>query len=435
MHILLVLPRDGAYRYRGWFRRSLSYAPLTLTTLAGLVPAELGARVEILDEGVQAPRPRRAHYDVVGVTCVTSAAPRAYALADLWRSRGALVVLGGAHPSLEPAEAARHSSAVVVGPAEEAWPALLRELAAGGRPSGIRYGHIPSVTRTLPPRRELLPPRRYLPVPTVMATRGCGHACRFCAVRELWDGRSTSRPVGEVVDEVRRLGTRRVLFLDPNIAADRAYALELLEALRPLRLRWAGCATVDIALDERLLEAALRSGLEGVLVGFETVSARSLAATRKGFARPDTYREATRRLHDGRVSVLGTFMLGFDEEEPEDMAATLDFIDEAGVDIPRFAVLTPFPGSELFAELDREGRILTRDLRLYDTQHVVFRPARRSPEALQAELHAAWRRTYSIARIARRVRRARSSRLLLAAVSLGFRRLAQGLEAARVLEP
>jgi radical SAM superfamily enzyme YgiQ (UPF0313 family) len=422
MDILLLLPCDGTYRYGGPFRRSLSYAPLSLATLAALVPAELGARIEIVDEGIEPPRARRDRYDVVGMSIVASSAPRAYALAAEWRSRGALVVMGGAHATLAPHEAIRHADVVVVGPAEEEWPALLRDVAAGGRPAGIRRG-IAQPLRAV--RRDLFPHRRYLSVPTVMATRGCARPCRFCAISAMSGGRAFSRPVGEVVEEVRSLGARRVLFLDPNVVPDRAYALALFEGLTPLRIRWAGSSTVQLPLDDELMEAALRSGLEGLLVGFETVIASSLDAERKAFARPEQYLEAVRRLHAGGASVLGTFMLGLDGEGPEDFSAMLDFVDEAGIDIPRFGVVTPFPGTELHEKLDRQGRILTRDLSRYDSQHVVFRPNPLSPAALQSALHAAWRRAYSLPRIARRVARARSGKLILAAASLGFRHVSR----------
>src|SRR5512133_4208033 len=132
MRIALVSPKGPLYRHRGGiFKKSLRYAPLTLTTLAAYVPEELGARVEILDEGIADVEPERIAADLAGITVITGNAPRAYELADRLRARGITVVLGGPHPTLLPDEAAAHADAVVVGYAEETWPELLRDFAAG----------------------------------------------------------------------------------------------------------------------------------------------------------------------------------------------------------------------------------------------------------------------------------------------------------------
>src|SRR3990172_2909060 len=132
MKILLILPRDHIYRYHGLANKIIGpYAPLTLVTLAALVPKELEAQIDILDEGIQKPNYENKNYDVVGITCVTSSANRAYELSEYWRSRGAFVVLGGAHPTLMPDEAQQHANAIVVGLAEETWPQILRDLKNG----------------------------------------------------------------------------------------------------------------------------------------------------------------------------------------------------------------------------------------------------------------------------------------------------------------
>jgi radical SAM superfamily enzyme YgiQ (UPF0313 family) len=420
MNILLVLPYDGTYRFHGGFRRSLSYAPLTLATLAALVPNDLHASIAIIDEGVQRPVVPAAGYDIVGISCVTSSSPRAYELAKAFRSLGSVVVLGGAHPTLNPGEASGQADAVVIGPAFGAWPAVVRTIASKEKLRKIYKGEFPD-GRPIPlPARHLLANRGYLGIPTVIATQGCVNRCRFCSIHHLWNGAAYSRPLGDVIDEIAGFGSKSVLFLDPNIIADRSYALELFTALACRKVSWAGLATCDMAFDGELLDAAARSGCIGVLTGFESLSQASLDACGKGRNRVARFGEAVRIFHSHRIRVLGCFVLGFDEDTPETLRNSAELADDLNVDVSRFAVLTPFPGTQLFTSLKAQGRILTENWLLYDTEHVVFQPARMDAAALQETLYRTWRQSYSLRRIARRVRPFAGRGLLCAAVNLGF---------------
>ena len=429
MNILLILPHDATYRRGGFFRRSLSYAPLTLTTLAALVPPDVEARIELVDEGVQPAVTPRSGYDVVGITCVTASAPRAYALADAFRRLGSRVVLGGSHPSLNPHEARAHATAVITGPAEQVWPELLRQWAAGQECGGVLAGRLEQPLSAPTPRRDLQPRGCYLSIPTVLAMRGCVHHCTFCSISPMWGGQACPRPVAEVIDEIRRLPQRRILFLDPNLAADAAYARELFAALIPLRRRWGGLATIHLAEDVELFDLAVRSGCMGILVGFESADDHNLRACGKPIQEVGRHREAVRRFHAHGISVLGCFVFGFDHDDESVFARTLAFVEATAIALPRFAVLTPFPGTPLFAALEQAGRITSRDWQRYDTEHVVFQPARMDAATLQQGLYTAWRAAYALPRVARRVCRAGRHGALAAASNLGFRYFAARVRA------
>lgn len=424
MRILLLLPADSTYHWGPIWQRCVGYAPITLTALAAMVPTELGASIEILDEGVEEPRLEGRHYDVVGITCVTSAAQRAYALADAFRSAGSIVVLGGYHPSLMPEEAAAHADAVVVGPAEAAWPRLLREIAETGRPAQRIYrSPVPGVLSMPVPARHLLDGGRYVPFPSVLSSRGCTNGCSFCVTHRVWDRRLCARPVEEVVDEIRSLDAKRVIFVDSNLTGERNHAAELFEALIPLGIKWGGSATLDLAEDPELLDLADRSGCDGVLVGFESVNESSLRAAGKRTNRVAAYERSVAALHQRGILVLGCFIFGFDHDSESVFADTLAFIDHANVDLPRFSVLTPFPGTRLFDQLKADGRILTEDWSLYDERHSVFEPAQMTPETLEHGMRRAWRDAFSARRITGRVRRAGLRGGLALAYNLGFRRI------------
>jgi radical SAM superfamily enzyme YgiQ (UPF0313 family) len=427
MRIALLSPKGPMYRHRtGIFGWGLRYKPLTLTTLAALIPAELNADVTLFDEGIQRIDPD-LDADLVGITLITGNAARAYEWADRFRRRGITVVLGGPHVTLLPEDAAPHADAIVVGYAEHTWPELLRDFAAGRLQA--RYDQSPDLTLAGQPfaRRELLPRHRYLTDAVFEAQRGCLHDCEFCVVPAAWGRKLYQKPVGDVVADIRQHGRRRILFVDLNMIADRAYAMELFEALTPLRVEWHGLVTVKLGEDLPLLELAARSGCRGVLMGLESVTREGVRACKKGFNSPAGYRAMIERLHAHRIALNGCFVFGVDTDTTEAFAQTAEFAIEAQVDLPRFAVVTPFPNTALHRRLEAEGRMLTRNWELYDAQHVVFRPARMSPEELQRGHEWAWKHTYRYAAIAHRLRASPMPRAVALAANLAYRRYAHNL--------
>lgn len=404
MRILLILPRDTVYRYHGIASKLVgSYAPLTLATLAALVPQELGATIELSDEGIRNPNYANKQYDVVGITCTTASANRAYELAGYWREQGAFVVLGGAHVTLNPDEAQGHADAIVVGLAEESWPRLLRDLKAGTPQRRYHMAYSGQLSSPIP-RRDLFPRLGYFPVPTIVANRGCKNHCFFCVVNEGSYSRCVVRPIPEVIDEIRSLRSRLITFLDPNLVSDRDYARRLLEALVPLHLKWMAPAPSDIIYDHELFDLMVRSGCRGLLIGFESLSQASLDRSGKVHNRVSQYREIVKTLHENGIAVLGCFVLGFDDDDPGILKRTAEIVYNLEIDLPRYALLTPFPGSRLYYRLKSEGRLLTEDWSLYDAQHVVFRPKQLEAAELQEIFDNTLRQTYSYRHIFHRVR-------------------------------
>lgn len=390
------------------------------------MPPELNATISLHDEGLgDIPLDLRA--DLIGMTVITGSAPRAYELADHFRRRGIPVVLGGPHPTLVPDDAAPHADAVVTGYAEDTWPELLRDHVAGRMRS--RYDQSPDLSlagRPLP-RKDLLNPWDYSTTAVFEATRGCVHKCEFCVVPAAWGRKPYQKPVEDVVREIRAQNTRRALFVDLNLVADPPYARALFDALIPLKLSWFGLSTTLIAHDEDLLDRMIRSGCRGLLIGFETLSDDSLASTNKGFNDPNGYADLIAKLHRKGVAVQGTFVFGFDHDRQDVFARTARFCVETGIDLPRFAVVTPFPGTALFHRLDRAGRILTRNWELYDGQHVVFQPEHLTPQELLAGHEWAWKEVYSVANIARRLGRARQLLHVAIPANFGYRYYANHL--------
>lgn len=427
MRILLASPKGPLYRRSGIFKQSLRYMPLTLPTLASLIPPELGAKLECLDEGWTDIDPERIEADLVGMTVITGCAPRAYELSAVLRRRGIKVVLGGPHVTLVPNDAAPHADAIVVGYAEESWPQLLRDFAAGVLKP--RYDQAPGLSlagRPLPDR-SVLPRRHYLTDNVFEATRSCVHACEFCVAPAAWGRRPLQKPVEDVVADIRAKRAKKAIFVDLNLISERPYAIALFTALKPLGLQWYGLSTTLVARDPELLDLMAASGCRGLLLGLESIEPDNLKDVRKGFNKPDNYAEVIEALHRRRISVQGCFVFGMDADTPEVCARTAELAVEIGIDLPRFAISTPFPGTPLHHRLEAEGRILTRDWSRYDGQHVVFQPAKMTPRELELATEAAWRHAYSWKSIARRLRRTAAPWPVAIGTNLGYRFYARNL--------
>ena len=425
--IALISPKGPLYRHRGGiWKKSLRYQPLTLTTLAALIPDDLPVSLQLIDEGI-ADVPLDLDADLIGMTVITGTAHRAYELADHFRARGIAVVLGGPHVTLIPEDAEPHANAVVIGYAEDTWPQLLRDFAAGElRP---RYQQAPGLDiggRPFP-RRDLLPARHFLTNNVFEATRGCVHSCDFCVVPTAWGRKPFQKPVAEVVADIRQHGARKLIFVDLNLIAHRGYALELFAALVPLRLQWYGLATVLLANDPELLELAGRSGCKGLLMGLESISETNLRQNHKGFNSPGGYAQVVQRLHEHGIALQGCFVFGLDDDTPEVFLKTAEFAVESGIDLPRFAVVTPFPNTPLYKRLEAEGRILTKDWGLYDAQHVVFEPKQMSVQQLQDGVETAWKHAYSFRSMFRRMRRSPAPWPVRLGTNLGYRFYAHNL--------
>lgn len=413
MRIALVMPHGATHRKGGIFGRSLRYAPLTLTTLAALVPPELNAEITIYDEGVEDVDFQGIAADIAGVTCTTPSSARAYEVSRILRSNGITTVLGGVHPTLLPEEASGHADAIVTGYAENSWPELLRDFAIGDMKPRYAQDDRFCFEGMPEPRRDLLTSKRYITMNTVQATRGCLQKCDFCVVPRAWGG-FWKRPVHEVIAEVEKLPGKEFLFLDLSPLEDLEYVKSLYRELAPLKKRWGGLATMQIARDPELLDLASKAGCRGLLLGIESVSPESIRMMgKRGLNTVDDYVEEVKRIHGAGIAINGCFVFGHDGDDADVFDRTIDFIDRAAIDLPRFAVATPFPNTALHRKLSLQGRLLHEDWSLYDTQHVVFQPKNLSVEQLQEGHLRAWKQAYTLPMIARRLVKSHAARSLI----------------------
>ena len=400
--LLILLPGGQPHILRlPGVRMSFREAPLTGTLLAALVPPELNLDVRYVDGSVS-PIPLDEKFDVVAISVITGMAPRAYELAAHFKAGGATVLLGGIHVSLLPDEAARHADSIAVGYAETLWPQMLRDWSVGELKPRYEHHGPPELANLPPPRGELQKPLGYAMPRTVNATRGCRHCCDFCVSPAVPLGWAT-RPIPDVIGDIRRLRGRTFVFHDLNLADDTDYAKALFSAMIPLRKHWGGLVSTKVAQDSELLELMAKSGCGYLLVGFETVNESALGVMRKRFNSAVPYASVVEELHARGIVVQGCFIFGLDDDTPAVFDATVAAIEGLKIDIPRFALYTPFPGTAAFKRLKAEGRLLHENWSYYDTQHTVIQPKSMSPGELDAGFVRAWRDCYRLGRIARRV--------------------------------
>jgi len=400
--ISLLAPAGAMHRYSGSFKKPLHYAPLTLTTLAALIPDDLEAEVEIYDEtaGVI---PKDLNADIIGITAITGTSERAYCWADYYRHRGATVVLGGVHPTLMPKEAAQHADTVMVGFTEQTWPRMLRDFKSGVLKKCYYQNSDFSIAGRPPPRRDLLKRKRYVTLNSVEAIRGCHLPCIFCAYPAAFGRNIYKRPVREVIEEIEMLKGKEVLFPDINLIADHEYARELFREMVPLKKWWFGLTTSDVTKDKELFNLIVQSGCRGLLIGFESITQNTQKFVKKGINNVSNYDELINKLHDAGIAINGCFAFGGDDEDASVFERTTEEVIRLKIDLPRYSILTPFPGTQLYREFEQQGRIIERDWAMYDVEHCVFRPKQMTQEDLEEGIDRAWKETYSIVNIVKRL--------------------------------
>src|SRR5688572_8992032 len=376
------------------------FPPLGLATLAAYLQPD--DDVVIVDEHVArldtADRP-----DLVAIQVYITNARRAYALADKYRANGVFVVLGGLHVTALPDEAAAHADAVFLGPGEQTFPQFLDDFRAG-QPLRRYVSTSGRTLERLPPiRRDLIRRRSYLVPNSIVVTRGCPQHCDFCYKDAFFQGGRSfyTQRVDDALAEIDRLPGRHLYFLDDHLFGDRRFATALFDGMRGMGRLFQGAATVDSILRGDVVERAAAAGLRSLFVGFETLAARNLAQSNKRQNLGRDYAAVAKRLHDVGVMINASFVFGMDDDEESVFRRTVDWAIEHGITTATFHIQTPYPGTRLFARMDAAGRILTRDWDLYDTRHVVYRPARLTPEALKSGYDWAYREFYRWSSIAR----------------------------------
>jgi radical SAM superfamily enzyme YgiQ (UPF0313 family) len=403
MNLTIIHPcvgRRPSEKYIGTWQME----PLPSATIAGLTPNDVV--IKFYDDRLEA-IPFDEPTDLAAISVETYTAKRTYQIASEYRQRGVPVVMGGFHATLCPEEVADYAEAVVIGEAEELWPQVIDDFRHGRLEKFYQQSTRPSLVG-LKPDRSIFRGKRYLPIGLIEWGRGCHFNCDFCAIQTAFNQSQTRRPTDEVLREIKQIWPyKKLIFLvDDNLTTNMKAAKEFLQALIPLKIRWVSQASINVAHDEAFLDLLVRSGCQGLLVGFESLDAENLKSMNKGFNTMNGgYEKALANLRRYRIRLYITFVFGYDHDTPASFAESVAFAKHHHFYIAAFNHLTPFPGTPLYTRLQAENRLRYPAWWLddaYSYNQIPFRPVHMRPEELQHHCVEARRAFYTWPSIIRR---------------------------------
>ncbi len=397
-HALLINPFYAKDVHASFGKHVLTPA-LALTSIASSTPDHWS--IAYWDENLlQGAPPADPFPQVVGITVHLTFAQRAYELARWFRTRGSKVVFGGLHVHSCPNECAPHADALAVGDGVQLWDEILNDVDRGE----LQQKYVADFKRPYredpPPRRDLLPKASFLTTTSLIATRGCHSRCGFCYLStEGLHIPYKMRDREQVVSEFSKDGEPYAVFTDNNLGSRPEYLRELSQAIRPLQKIWSAAVSIDITDDPSVVREMALSGCTGVFVGFESLQAENIQDAGKKSPSPSDYARRVAVFHDHGIQVNGSFVLGFDHDERDVFQRTVDWVETNRLECATFHILTPYPATPLFRQMEAEGRLLHKDWSRYDTAHVVFQPRNMSPEELLAGYEWCYDRLFSHASI------------------------------------
>jgi radical SAM superfamily enzyme YgiQ (UPF0313 family) len=398
LKLLIIQPSHYQSKtdHRLFKTRRRALVPLTLPYLGALAPPDW--QVRLLDEqmeDIDFDQP----VDLVALTAWTLQSLRAYDIAAEFRRRGVPVIMGGPHAFFYPEEALEHCDAIGIGEGEQIFPQMLEDAAAGRLQKCYRAEPLPQLSDLPQPRYDLLDMRRFGPFRTfaVQSSRGCPFHCDFCSERLYLGANYRWRPTAEVVEEIRCCGSRNIFFGESNFGGRRERAMELMEALIPLHLRWSTLWSSNLCLDEQFLDLAKRSGVLHVNIGIESIDAATLASMNKKQNKADRYAEMFANLRQREISYSVNLVFGWDTETPDVFQSTLDFLQKNKVPAAYFNVLTPQKGTVLFDRMQQEGRVFSvAEIDRWPGQICYFEPRWCKPEDLERHVQQIYQRFYNV---------------------------------------
>jgi radical SAM superfamily enzyme YgiQ (UPF0313 family) len=403
--LLIIQPSHYHSRHdRTVFKsRSRSLVPLALPYLAALTSSDWD--VTLVDEQIQ-DIDFDCHPDLVAITSWTVHSIRGYDVARQFRDRGVPVIMGGPHVWFYPEEASEHCDAIGIGEGETIWSQMLQDAATGRLQKVYRSPQMPSIAGLPVPRWELLHLRKYGPFKTftLMSSRGCPMQCEFCSERLYLGGGFRVRPVEEVIEEIKRCGSKNIFFGDSDFGGKRAHAMKLMEAMIPLKLRWSALWTSFLCYDDEYMDLAERSGLLHVNMGIESINPETLKGMNKRFNKVDKYSLMLENLRRRGISYSLNFIFGWDNETREVFRATLDFLYREKVPVAYFNILCPEKGTMFYERMKKEERILRlEDIGRFPGEFCHIKPKNFTADEIEKNIQEMYLRFYSWKSMLRRL--------------------------------
>ncbi len=403
--VLLVASTALDYQNQPIKTKKLYLPGLTMPMLAAVTPPEV--ELTMISETIQ-DIPFEENWDLVGITGMGSGLVRAWEIADRFREKQIPVVVGGLAASLcDPDWTYAHADALVTGEAEQVWPEVIRDFLNGGLKKRYTMPHRPDI-KTLPqPRYDLMHPKELGLWRPVQATRGCPFPCEFCSIQSFFERSYRKRPVEQVIRDVRaakKTGGRYIAFIDDNIGLDWNYFEELMHALVAEDIIWISQCSIHIADKPRMLELAYQSGCRLLSFGIESVNQSSVDTVGKTFNHTNQYDELLYNVRQAGIAVSSEMIVGLDEDEEDVFDATYEFLMRNKIPVPRLYILTPVPGTKMYDDFEKEGRIFNYNFGDYNGGKAVFTPGKMSADVLQEGYWDLYQRLFSVRSIYKRIK-------------------------------
>ncbi len=379
--------------------KALALPPNSFLVLASLTPDDV--EVQILDEAYE-DIDFDVKADLVGITCLTYTANRAYEVSSAFRKRGIKTILGGVHTSMMPQEASRYADTIVIGEADEIWPEIVRDFQNGNLKSRYEAEKRPDISKLPPANRSLLKGSYF--IDTIQTARGCPNTCKFCSVHRYNGASYRYRDMDIVIREIEHMKKTQIMILDDNIVGrgQNSYkrALELFNRMKPLKKKWAAQTCINIADEPELLKAAGDSGASIFLIGFESINQKSIEGFNKNVnLKPDgvitNYEDSIKKIHDNGIAIIGSYMFGMDTDFPDTFERTVEFVMKNEIDAVQFCIATPYPGTVFYEEMNGNNRLFMnnypQDWNVYNGFVMTFQPQVTDVDDLYYQLFDAYK--------------------------------------------
>ena len=394
MNITFIEPKSrfNAYNY-GNFNKLFMLGPLYM----GTILKNKGHNVEIYKENLKKPDYDKLNTDVLGITVLTPQSQEAYKIAKNYKQKNpkCKIIMGGPHVSALPHEAEKYADHIVIGEAEP----VISDLVEGNiKEKIVRCNQLTDINKLPFPDTSLIKGLRSVEFLPVSTSRGCPFNCKFCSVTSMFGKKYRWRDTKQIIKELQNTKSKRIFFHDDNFCANQNRTLELLQSMKDAgetKREWVCQTRIDITNNDKLLNLMKETNCEKIFFGFESINSKTL----KSFQKSQTLEQiknCIKKIKDYGINIWGSFILGSDTDDKNTIKNTIDFCNENEIELPQFNILTPFPGTKIYEELNKQKRIFNKNWDYYDAAHVVFKPRKLTSYDLQKGIMDAFSELYSL---------------------------------------
>lgn len=416
--ILLITPENKEInRFRK--KQFNNFIQITMPYLAAFID-ENKYEIHLVDEYNQR-IPYDEKFDLAAITINTSNAKHCYEISKKFRSKNTKVVIGGPHATLLPEEVKNNCDYIIIGEGELIWPKFLDDFYAGKAKGEYICEKVPSLKGIPIARRDLIY-KRYITKGAVISSRGCPYKCDYCNLKQIYCDPFRTRPIDEVIDEIKTIKGKYFVFWDDNFLGDPSYTKMLLMELKKLNKKWAAQVTLERCMDEELLRLAKEAGCIYLFIGLESFSQDSLGSVNKGINEVEKYKGIIDKIHDNGICVQAGIIFGFDTDKKDVFEKTLDACNELGIDGVTVSLLTPLPKTPIYTLLKEENRLITEDWSYYNGKtRVAFLPKNMSAKELFEGYMWFRKEFYSLKSIYKRMSKSNTNIIYNLVMNLGYK--------------